>query len=123
MIFNVSLTKLIKSKVYFWNAKNNMIKSVTAIVFSIIFTSLTVIPNIIAIVDDNYDISILIDSNEEEEKKGEEKVKDFEIELLVENAIEDSMYNTSLIKLLNTHLENYSSLFKELTSPPPEISI
>ena len=80
-------------------------------------------PNIMAIVDDNYDISILIDSNEEEEKKGEEKVKDFEIELLVENAIEDSMYNTSLMKLLNTHSENYSSLFKELTSPPPEISI
>jgi uncharacterized membrane protein len=100
-----------------------MKKSVTAIFFSIIFTSLTVMPNIMAIVDDNYDISILIDSSEEEEKKGEEKVKDFEIELLVENTIEDSLYNTNLSNLLNTHLNNYRSLFKELTSPPPEINI
>lgn len=100
-----------------------MNKSVTAIVFSIIFTSLTVMPNIIAIVDDNYDISILIDSNEEEEKKGEEKVKDFEIEVLSERDIEYSIYDASLIGLLNSHSDDYSSLFKELTSPPPEINI
>ena len=100
-----------------------MNKTVITLIFSLIFVSFTVAPSILVIVDDTYDISILISSSEEEEKKGEEKVKDFEIELLVENAIEDSMYNTSLMKLLNTHSENYSSLFKELTSPPPEISI
>jgi len=76
-----------------------------------------------AIVDDSYDISILIDSNEEEEKKGEEKGKDFEIELFSKGAIEDSVYKTCLVKLLNFHSNNYSSLFKELTSPPPEINI
>lgn len=100
-----------------------MSKSVTAILFSIIFTSLTVIPNVIALVDDNFEISILIDSNEEEEKKGEEKVKDFEIEILAEDSVENNTYDISLVKLLNFHSDNYSSLVKELTSPPPEISI
>jgi len=80
-------------------------------------------PNIVAIVDDNYEVSILIDSNEEEEKKGEEKVKDFEIEVLTEDTIEYNIYNASLVKLLNLHSDDYSSLVKELTSPPPEINI
>ena len=80
-------------------------------------------PNIVAIVDDNFEVSIIFDSNEEEEKKGEEKVKDIEIELFSKDAIEDSLYNTSLVKSLNFHSDNYSSLFKELTSPPPETNI
>ena len=80
-------------------------------------------PNIIAIVDDNFEVSILIDSNEEEEKKGEEKGKDFEIELLSKDALENSINNIILVKALNLQSNNYSSLFKELISPPPELNI
>ena len=80
-------------------------------------------PNVIAIVDDNFEVSILIDSNEEEEKKGEEKGKDFEIELLSKDALENSINNIILVKALNLQSNNYSSLFKELISPPPELNI
>lgn len=99
-----------------------MNKTVVAVFFSVIFSVLTIAPNILAMVDDNYDISILIDTNEEEEKKGEEKGKDIKIKVPLRNNAEYTSYY-SLARLLNTHSENYSSLFKELTSPPPEQSI
>jgi len=100
-----------------------MRKSLTAFIFSLIFTSLTVVPNIITIVDDSFDISILIDNSEEEEKKSEEKVKDFEIEEPSKQNIEYNSYTISSLRLLNELTNNYSSLFKELTSPPPEVNI
>lgn len=81
--------------------------------------SFTVAPSILSIVDDTYDISLLISSSEEEEKKGEEKVKDLKIKEPSRDNIEHTSYS-KLAKLLNTHSENYSSLFKELISPPPE---
>jgi hypothetical protein len=99
-----------------------MNKTVLAVFFSIIFSVLTIAPNIFAIVDDNYDISILIDTNEEEEKKGEEKVKDLKIKVPSRDNLEYASY-FSLSKLLNAHSDNYNSLFKELTSPPPETNI
>jgi hypothetical protein len=100
-----------------------MNKSLTAIMFSLIFASLTLAPNIISIVDDNFDISILIDCNEEEEKKGEEKFKDFEIEVPSKSTIEYNSYTICLSQLQNANNNNYSSLFKELVSPPPELNI
>lgn len=100
-----------------------MNKTVLAVFFSIIFSVLTIAPNIFAIVDDNYDISILIDTNEEEEKKGEEKFKDFEIEVPSKSTIEYNSYSICLSQLQNANNNNYSSLFKELVSPPPELSI
>ena len=62
-----------------------MSNTTLAFVLSIIFTSITVLPNIMAMVDNTYDISVLIDSSEEEEKKGEEKGNDLEIEILEKN--------------------------------------
>jgi len=120
IIFNILLTK--KRFIFaFQNIK--MTKGIIAIAFAIIFVSLSVMPSILTLVDDTYDISILISSVEEEEKKGEEKVKNFEIEVPLKETIEDNNYSNSLVKLLNLHLDNYSSFCKELTSPPPEINI
>ena len=91
-----------------------------AFVLSIIFTSITVLPNIMAMVDNTYDISVLIDSSEEEEKKGEEKGKDLEIEIL-ENIKQDfTTYKINLVDILRLRNDNYRSYSKELTSPPPE---
>ena len=100
-----------------------MDKTVIAIIFSVIYTSFTIAPSMFAIMDDTYDISILISSSEEEEKKGEEKSKDFEIEVPSPNIIDESILNKSLVSTTNFCTNNYSSLFRELTSPPPEISI
>ena len=100
-----------------------MNKTVIVIIFSVIFASFTIVPSILAIVDDSYDISILISSSEEEEKKGEEKIKDFEIEVPSPNMIDQEILNKSLVNPTNFRTNNYSSLFKELTSPPPEVNI
>ena len=96
-----------------------MNKTALSIVFSIMVVFLTVAPSILSIVDDSYDISILISPNEEEEKKGEEKVKALKIKAPSTDNVEYAI-DYSLANLLNTHSENYNSLFKELTSPPPE---
>jgi predicted PurR-regulated permease PerM len=100
-----------------------MNKGVIAIVFTIIFASFSVVPSILTLVDDTYDISVLISSAEEEEKKGEEKIKNFETEVPSKETIEYNNYSNSLVKLLSNHSDNYNSLFKELTSPPPEFNI
>lgn len=71
-----------------------------AFVLSIIFTSITVLPNIMAMVDNTYDISVLIDSSEEEEKKGEEKGKDLEIEIL-ENIKQDFTLKLTSLELVH----------------------
>jgi len=96
-----------------------MNKPIIALIFSVIFSALTLAPNILAVVDNDYDISILIDNSEEEEKKGEEQSKDFKTQVPSGNNTEHANYY-SLVILLNTYSENYNSLFKELTSPPPE---
>lgn len=96
-----------------------MKKTIFAIVFSIIFVSFTVVPSILSVVDDTYNISLLISSSEEEEKKGEEQVKDLKIKAPSRVNVEYISFS-ELTRLLNAHSENYSSLFKELISPPPE---
>ena len=100
-----------------------MSKSVIAIFFSIMFTSLTIAPNILVLVDDNFEFAMFLDSTEDEEKKGEEKVKDFEIETPSKDIIDHSLEYYGLAAMLNVYKDNYNSLFKELTSPPPELSI
>ena len=97
-----------------------MSNTTLAFVLSIIFTSITVLPDIMVMVDNTYDISVLIDSSEEEEKKGEEKGKDLEIEIL-ENIKQDfTTYKINLVDILRLRNDNYRSYSKELTSPPPE---
>tara|TARA_R110002073_G_scaffold15207_9_gene60470 strand:- start:12799 stop:13101 length:303 start_codon:yes stop_codon:yes gene_type:complete len=100
-----------------------MNRTIIAAIFSIIFSVLTVVPNILAVVDDSYDISILIDSNEEEENNSKEKVKDLEITSPSRENIEYNSYRNGRTILLNYRSNNYSSLFKELTSPPPETNM
>lgn len=85
------------------------------------FTSLTVIPNIVAMLDENYDISVILDSSEEEEKNAEQKGKDFETEILTERLLEDYIFCLMTVQLPNDKFTTYSSLYKELISPPPEV--
>lgn len=100
-----------------------MNKTVITILFSLIFVSFTVAPSILVIVDDTYDISVLISSSEEEEKKGEENIKDIEIEIPSHKTIDQTFHNKTLVNSLKYCGNNYCSLFKELISPPPETNI
>lgn len=86
-----------------------------ASVFLVVFTSFLVVPSIMAVVDDNYDISILITSSEEEENHSNY----FELKPASKEA-NNLIIDFSLAQLSYGYSENYSSLFQELHSPPPE---
>ena len=49
--------------------------------------------------------------------------KDIEIEIPSHNSVDPTFHNIALVNSLNYCGNNYSSLFKELTSPPPETNI
>jgi hypothetical protein len=91
-----------------------MNRRVIAITFSLIFASFIVVPSLLVIVDDSFDVSILINSAEEEENK----IKHFETPSKV--AIEYNFQEKGLVNFLNFEQDNYSSLFFEHVSPPPE---
>lgn len=94
-----------------------------AIFLSIMFAALTVASDVIVLIDCDYDVSILIDSNEEEERKGEEKVKDFEVEIPIHFFLDYASNANQKQESLSLHIDNYSSIYKELTSPPPKANI
>ncbi len=102
---------------------SNMKKTTIAVFFSIMFAALTVAPDIIVLMDIDYDVTVILESSEEEERKGEEKVKDFEIEILSSTFLDSDFSINEKQKLLSFHINNYSSIFKELTSPPLEGNI
>ena len=52
-----------------------------------------------------------------------ENIKDIEIEIPSHNSVDPTFHNIALVNSLNYCGNNYSSLFKELTSPPPETNI
>ncbi len=85
------------------------------------FASITIVPNILAVVDDNYDISILIDSNEEE--KENEKNKDIEVFVLEIYVEEANLLGSENTKIRGYYFNNYLRPHLNLISPPPESNI
>lgn len=92
-----------------------MNKTVYALFFTLLFASLLVVPSIMAAVTDTYDISVLVNSSEEEEKHA----KDFEIKPPILERIENRIFS-NMTKLEKSYCKNYNSLTKELILPPPE---
>lgn len=93
---------------------------ITNIFTLIILVSITT-PTYMHFSDINYEISNVIDHGEEEENKSKESSKDLEIKIYY------SHYNESLDvglqkKLsLSFYSKNYTSYFKKLIAPPPEL--
>jgi len=75
------------------------------------------------LVDADFDVAIFIDTNEEEEKKGNESPKDKEIKIIQSIERHDFLGFDELKNLHDFYSNRYNSEFKELTSPPPEQSI
>ncbi|MEZ4796858.1 MAG: hypothetical protein R2785_06780 [Flavobacteriaceae bacterium] len=92
-----------------------MSRRTLAILFTLTFATITLAPSVLAVVDSSYDISLLINSTEEEEKK----VQDFENPS--RETVEYGFVVNRIAKSLSFHKENYNSLFKEHFSPPPEV--
>jgi len=100
-----------------------MTKPKIAFFFCILFASLTIVPSILALTVDNFDLAFIIDSNEEEEKNGEEKSKNFEVEVTHISDYLSSLMNSELSTIVCAYSENYTSFAKELSPPPPEQNI
>jgi len=100
-----------------------MYKSTIAIFFSLLFVTLVTAPTIALVMDADYDVSILLETNEEEEKEGKESLKDIEVKVLQILQKSSSDILSSQISILGFYSNTYSSAHKELVSPPPEYYI
>ena len=81
---------------------------------------LIIAPSCLHFMGSDYDIAIFIDANEEEEKKGNESVKNIEFRI-AEMAFKASVLDSGLNEGIFGHqLVIYSTLYSEVISPPPE---
>jgi len=100
-----------------------MYKSILAIFFSFAFLAMISAPTLVSLIDVDYDVSFLLDINEEEEKEGKEgkkcpKDKDIKILQNFEDDANEIFISSSSV--LGFYSNTYSSTYSELSSPPPE---
>lgn len=107
-------------KSYFCFSFTTMYKSTLAIFFSILFVVLNFAPTMVTLLDTEYDISILLDASEEEEKEGKESTKDIEIKILHVFEYDANDFFTSSSSVLGFYSNSYSSTHTELSYPPPK---
>ena len=87
---------------------------------AILFMGFVSAPVLVQISDLEYDITVFFDANEEEEKKGNESVKDVEFEIS-ELSFRADLEASDKDAVSFHHYSNlYSSLHEEHISPPPE---
>lgn len=98
-----------------------MHKKTVSVLFLILFTAFLSAPTLISMFQESFDTSVFYSVNEEE-NKGNETVKIFEV-----NISENDNYLLSLIdsvkeKSFSSYLKNYTPFAIECFSPPPELS-
>jgi hypothetical protein len=99
-----------------------MLRNIGSIFLSLIFLAFLTAPTIISWVDNSVDISVFYSTSEEEEK-GSEKTKTFEV--VFNNSIGKDVYFSSTYST-NHHgyyCNNYPKPHLNLISPPPEFHI
>jgi len=80
-------------------------------------------PTIVSLIDENIDISFLLDSNEEESKEKEPSSKDLETKIVHFNTANISTNGLEISNFTSFYLRNYSRPYLNLLSPPPEQSV
>lgn len=96
-----------------------MYKQFIAILFSIAFLSVIIVPTVCIIVDDTFDTSIVVSISEEEENGSEKNLsKDFLPSILDENYVnyDDASYDNNLQYCNKT----YNTPHLNIISPPPD---
>lgn len=80
-----------------------------------------VTPSLVTLLNVDYDVSVIIDITEEEEKEGKESSKDKDVKIL--NNFNNDIYPTIeiLTFTLKYYNKKYTSNYLDLTSPPPEL--
>ncbi|OUS01442.1 hypothetical protein A9Q86_06575 [Flavobacteriales bacterium 33_180_T64] len=97
-----------------------MNRTIIVAFFSILFLSLITAPTILMTIDSSIDISLLYDISEEEEDKGSEKNKEFEVCVFELNSETEDLSITDDKEYLGYSYKNYPKPHLNLISPPPE---
>ena len=100
-----------------------MPKTIASFVFAILLVSLTVAPTLAIVFDCSYEVSLLLDGEEEETEGNEgskEASKDKELKLFQDLFPAYNMQSEQLCLAESYYSKLYSSNHKELASPPPE---
>lgn len=99
-----------------------MLRKGIALFLLSIFTMSATAPTIVSLVDENSDISFLVDMNEEESKEKESST-DAETKIVHLNTSNLSLYGLELSDIRGFYLKNYAKPYLNLLSPPPEHNI
>jgi hypothetical protein len=97
-----------------------MYKTIVAVFFSFIFMALISAPTVSVVLNSDFDVSILLDSSEEEEKEGKESSKDIEVKILQIRDDSGSSFFDSSSSISGFYSNTYSSKHFKLVSPPPQ---
>mgnify|MGYP001083338243 CR=1 FL=1 len=97
-----------------------MTKNLATLFISFLFIAIIVSPTIISLVDIESEIAIVLENNEEEENKGQEALKDLEIKFYSFSNFSASFVEITKKSNIRFTNKKYTSLSKELISPPPE---
>ena len=82
--------------------------------------SLITAPTILVAIDDSIDVSVFYSITEEEEKKGNEKNKEFEVLVIISNSDFEGFNSADNKEDLEYQFKTYSKPHLNLISPPPE---
>jgi len=100
-----------------------MLRSLVSIFFITLFTASMALPSVVLLADDSIDISFLYDWSEEEEEKGSEKNKEFEIIAESISILSDEFMTIESEENLAYRFKKYPKPHLNLIFPPPERSI
>lgn len=88
---------------------------------SLLFLVLIAAPTIITFIDDSIDVSFFYASAEEEEKKGNEKNKEFEVLFFENDHVNSDHVSFDVEDNLEYFFKAYSKPHLNLISPPPKV--
>lgn len=99
-----------------------MPRGIIAFMFTFILMVVTIAPAVLTIVESNSDIALFFDIGEEEESKSKKSIKNLEIKVLQAQASDILFLNKKNRCVLNTYNNTYSSVYKQIFSPPPRFT-
>jgi pyridoxine 5'-phosphate synthase PdxJ len=98
-----------------------MLRKFTALFFLSVFIGYTSLPTVLSVLNTDIDISLFIDTNEEESKEGEAS-KEKDVKIIELNILHNSLTDTTSSENNTIYLKKYTSVYLNLLSPPPENS-
>lgn len=88
--------------------------------FAVIFTLFITTPMVVTVLEESFDVSVYFSMNEEEKTESETSQKTIKL-ISLETLKQDSfVFNYKNTTVVTPCVTDYSQLFAENTSPPPE---